>query len=146
MNNIIVIINIIIIELFDATIDIVVMNFFWQHYQPYNIMLLVPLFLVICPNRPIGLVEGVFANGPGDRGTILIRVIRTTQKWYLIPSCLTLSIIRYVSRVKWSNPGKGLAPFHYLGVVAIEGGAFGRPTYYGLNSIIVALQQGWLWH
>ena len=24
-------------------------------------------------------------------------------------SCLTLSIIRYVSRVKWSNPGKGVA-------------------------------------
>ena len=24
--------------------------------------------------------------------------------------CLTLSIIRYVSRVKWSNPGKGVAP------------------------------------
>ena len=26
-------------------------------------------------------------------------------KWYLIPPCLTLSNIRYVSRVKWSNPG-----------------------------------------
>ena len=25
-------------------------------------------------------------------------------------TCLTLSIIRYVSRVKWSNPGKGVAP------------------------------------
>ena len=32
------------------------------------------------------------------------------KKWYLIPPCLTLSIIRYVSRVKWSNPGKGVAP------------------------------------
>ena len=32
------------------------------------------------------------------------------QKWYLIPPCLTLSNIRYVSRVKWSNPGKGVAP------------------------------------
>ena len=31
-------------------------------------------------------------------------------KWYLIPPCLTLSNIRYVSRVKWSNPGKGVAP------------------------------------
>ena len=31
-------------------------------------------------------------------------------KWYLIPTCLTLSNIRYVSRVKWSNPGKGVAP------------------------------------
>ena len=32
------------------------------------------------------------------------------KKWYMIPPCLSLSIIRYVSRVKWSNPGKGLAP------------------------------------
>ena len=31
------------------------------------------------------------------------------KKWYLIPPCLTLSNIRYVSRVKWSNPGKGVA-------------------------------------
>ena len=27
----------------------------------------------------------------------------------LLPPCLTLSNIRYVSRVKWSNPGKGVA-------------------------------------
>ena len=32
------------------------------------------------------------------------------QKWYLISPCFTLSIIRYVSKVKWSNPGKGVAP------------------------------------
>ena len=32
------------------------------------------------------------------------------RKWYLILPCLTLSNIRYVSRVKWSNSGKGLAP------------------------------------
>ena len=31
-------------------------------------------------------------------------------KWYLMPPCLTLSNIRYVSRVKWCNPGKGVAP------------------------------------
>ena len=31
------------------------------------------------------------------------------KKWYLMPPCLTLSIIRYGSRVKWSNPGKGVA-------------------------------------
>ena len=31
-------------------------------------------------------------------------------KLYLIPPCLTLSNIRYVSRVKWRNPGKGVAP------------------------------------
>ena len=32
------------------------------------------------------------------------------KKWYLMPPCLTLSIIRYGSRVKWSNPGKVVAP------------------------------------
>ena len=35
---------------------------------------------------------------------------KDTKKWYLIPSCLILIIVRYVSRVKWSNPGKGVAP------------------------------------
>ena len=33
------------------------------------------------------------------------------KKWYLMPPCLTLSIIRYGSRVKWSNPEKKVAPF-----------------------------------
>ena len=28
----------------------------------------------------------------------------------MIPPCLTLSNIRYISRIKWSNPGKGVAP------------------------------------
>ena len=39
------------------------------------------------------------------------RVIPKTQKWYLMLPCLTLSVIRYGSRVKWSNPGIGVAPF-----------------------------------
>ena len=33
------------------------------------------------------------------------------KKWYLMSPCVTLSIIRYGSRVKWSNPGKGVALF-----------------------------------
>ena len=41
-------------------------------------------------------------------------------KWYLIPPCLTLSVIRYGLRVKWSNQGKEVAPSPHLGVVAIE--------------------------
>ena len=32
------------------------------------------------------------------------------KKWYLIPPCLTLSNIRYVLRVEWSNQGEGVAP------------------------------------
>ena len=52
----------------------------------------------------------LFACGLGDLGSILRRVIPKTLKWYLIPLCLTLSNIRYVSRVKRSNHGKGVAP------------------------------------
>ena len=52
----------------------------------------------------------VFANSPGDLGSIPGRFIPKTRKWYLMPPCLTFSIIRYVSRVKSSNPGIGIAP------------------------------------
>ena len=30
------------------------------------------------------------------------------KKWYLMPPCLTPSIIRWGSKVKWSNPGNGV--------------------------------------
>ena len=30
------------------------------------------------------------------------------KKWFLISPCLTFSTIRYISRVKWSNPAKGV--------------------------------------
>ena len=43
-----------------------------------------------------------------DRETRVQSQVKT-QKWYLIPPCLTLSIIRYGSGVKWSKPGKGVA-------------------------------------
>ena len=33
------------------------------------------------------------------------------KKWNLISPCLTLSIIRYVSRVKWNNLGEGVASY-----------------------------------
>ena len=39
-----------------------------------------------------------------------VELYQRLKKWYLMLPCLTLSIIRYVSRVKWSNPGKGVAP------------------------------------
>ena len=52
----------------------------------------------------------VFVNGPEDLGSIPGRVIPKTLKIVLIPPYLTLSNSRYVSRVKWSNPGKGVAP------------------------------------
>ena len=39
-----------------------------------------------------------------------IMLYQRLKKWHLMSPCLTLSIIRYGSRVKWSNPGKGVAP------------------------------------
>ena len=80
----------------------------------------------------------MFTSGPGDLGSIPGRVIPRTKKWYLILPCLILSIIRYGSRVKWSNSGKGVAPSPTPR--CIEKGAFGSPstkvanfTYYIYN-------------
>ena len=50
------------------------------------------------------------------------------KKWYLMPPCLTLSIIRYGPRVKWSNPGTGVVSPLFCGVVAIEKGAIKSPS------------------
>ena len=58
----------------------------------------------------IDLVVSVFANGLGNLGSIPGLVIPKILKWYLISPCLTLSNIKYVSRVEWSNPGKEIAP------------------------------------
>ena len=50
------------------------------------------------------------------------------KKWYSMLSCLTLSITRYVSRVKWSNPRKEWCPLLHIDIVAIEKGAFELPS------------------
>ena len=63
----------------------------------------------------------VFANCPGDWGSISSQVISKTKKMVLDAS------LHYKVQIKgkWSNPGKGVIPPPYLGVVAIEKGAFG---------------------
>ena len=58
----------------------------------------------------IGHVGRVLVNDPEDLGSIPRCVIPKTLKMVLVPLCLTLSNIRYILRVKWRNPGKGLAP------------------------------------
>ena len=50
----------------------------------------------------------VFANYPRDRGSIPGRVIPKTQKMVLDAALLNTQ--HYKVRVKWSNPGKGVAP------------------------------------
>ena len=44
--------------------------------------------------RTIGLMSTVFANSPEDEHSIPGCVIPMTQKWYLLPPCLALNIIR----------------------------------------------------
>ena len=68
-------------------------------------------------NGPIGLLRRGFASRPEDRDSIPVRVTPKTQNMVLGISLL--NIIRCVSRVKWSNPEKG--------VVAIKKAAFRTP-------------------
>ena len=58
-----------------------------------------------------GPVGRVFANGLKDLGSIPDRITPKTLKMVLDIFCLTLRNIRYVLRVKWSNPGKRVVPF-----------------------------------
>ena len=61
-------------------------------------------------NRLIGPVGRVFTNGPGDLGSIPGRVIPKTLKMVLDTSLLNTQQYKVLSRVKWSNPGKRVAP------------------------------------
>ena len=70
----------------------------------------------------------VFANGPGNGSSIPGRVIPKTEKQYLMPPSLTLSIIRKRSRVSGAIQGKKWCPPLHLGVVAVEKEAFGSPS------------------
>ena len=56
--------------------------------------------------RPIGIMFRVFANGIQSQFESYQRL----KKWYLIPPCLTLSITRYGSKVKWGNIGNKQCP------------------------------------
>ena len=53
------------------------------------------------------------------------------KKRYLIHPCLTLSIIRYGSRVKWSNPGKGVVPFPTTWCISYRKGSLQVTLDYG---------------
>ena len=69
------------------------------------------IYMYVCMQPTHCPVGRVFANAPGDLGSIQVESYqRLLKQWYLIPRCLTFSIIRYVSRVKWSNPGKRVVP------------------------------------
>ena len=50
------------------------------------------------------------------------------KRWYLRLPCVTLSIIRWLSRVKWSNPGKGVVLSHIPWCSSYWKGVFGLPS------------------
>ena len=56
----------------------------------------------------ISLMSRLFANGPGELGSIESH--QRLKKWYLMPPSFSLTIIRWGSRVKWSNPANRVAP------------------------------------
>ena len=65
----------------------------------------------------VGMMFRVFANGLGDLGSIPGCVMPKTQKMILDAALLNtqhykvrIKYIRYLSRVKWGDPGKGVAP------------------------------------
>ncbi len=70
----------------------------------------------------------MFANGPGDLGSIPGRVIPKTQKIVLDAALLNTQCykVRIMGKVEQSR--EGVAPSLHLGVVAVEKGAFGSPS------------------
>ena len=71
----------------------------------------------------ISMLVRMFANGRES--------YQRLKTWYLIPPCLTLSIISYGSRVKWSNPGKGVAPSPTPWCSSYQKGSFWITLKYG---------------
>ena len=53
----------------------------------------------------------VFANGPGDWGSIPGRVIPKTKKMVLDASLLNIQYYKVRIKGKWNNPESGVAPF-----------------------------------
>ena len=53
----------------------------------------------------------MFANGPGDQGWIPGHVIPKTKKMVLDAALLNTHHYEVWIKGKWSNPGKGVAPF-----------------------------------
>ena len=66
------------------------------------------------------------------------------KKWYLMPPGLTLSFIRYRSRLKWSNPGKGVGPSHTPWCSSYWKGSFQVTFDYGCQLYLLTYQSATL--
>ena len=87
----------------------------------------------------IGLAVRVFANRPGDLGSIPGRVIPKTQKMVLDASLLNTQHYKVRIKGKVEQSREGVAPSLHLGVVAIEKGAFGSPSTMVANFTLLFL-------
>ena len=67
------------------------------------------MYLPLSDGESLRLVEVELVMKPWH--LTLIRNMLIIQPFYSMPSCLTLSIIRYGSKVKWGKLKKGVAPF-----------------------------------
>ena len=96
-------------------------------------------------HQSIGLVE-CSPKALETRIQSQVESYQRLKKWYLIPPCLTLSIIRYVSRVKWSNPGNGVAPFPTPQCSSYWKGSFWVPLDYSRQLYLLYLYLSTLSH
>ena len=70
----------------------------------------IPLRMIIHPLSRSSSHILIFRQWPGrPEFNTQVESYQRPKKWYWMPPCWTLSIIRYGSKVKWSNPGKGVA-------------------------------------
>ena len=79
-------------------------------YKNIYIYMCVCVCVCVCVSLFVISMSRVFANCLEDLGSIPGRVIPKTFKMLLGTSLLNTYQYEVLSRVKWSNPGKGLAP------------------------------------
>ena len=100
----------------------------WSHVGRYTSDAYI-LFYYICSkvSPDFDMMVRVFANGPGDLGSIPSRVKPKTQKMVLDASLIKYYMLRIKGKVEKSRESSSALPQH-LGVVAIEKGTLQLPS------------------
>ena len=97
-----------------------------DHNKSFFLMNFIYIYIYI--NRDIGPAVRVFANGPGDLGSIPGRVIPKTLKMELDTTLLNTQHYKVRFKGKVEQSREWSSALLHLGVVAIEKGAFGSPS------------------
>ena len=66
------------------------------------------IYIYIYAHLAIGIMGRVFANGPGDWGSILGWVLQKTHKMAIDASLLNTQHYKVYIKGKWSNQGLGV--------------------------------------